>query len=183
MKHFQDKLKASLRGDGPQATLKARLGSLKAKLFATGLVAALVVLLGSGTAGAWGPVRSTFTMKHPAHYITFNSIIDDPIWGDERGFTLIKDVTDVASDKQNTGETAAAPKYTEVATAVNNHVYMVRMLVHNSSADRLKLISNNTRAMISMPTASSTDSAMIQGIVASDNCNADNNGNRCRPVE
>ncbi len=65
-----------------------------------------------------------------------------------------------------------------MATAVNNHVYMVKMLVHNSSADRLKLISNNTRAMISMPTASNTDSAMIQGIVASDNCNADNSGNK-----
>ncbi len=178
MKHFQNKLKASLRGESPRATLKAKLGSLKTKLFATGLVTALVVLLGSGTAGAWGPVRSTFTMKHPAHYITFNSIIDDPTWGDERGFTLIKDVTNIASDKQNTGETAAAPKYTEVATAVNNHVYMVKMLVHNSSADRLKLISNNTRAMISMPTASNTDSAMIQGIVASDNCNADNSGNK-----
>ena len=45
MKHFQNKLKASPRGDNPRATLKAKLGSLKAKLFATGLVTALVVLL------------------------------------------------------------------------------------------------------------------------------------------
>lgn len=55
MKHFQDKLKASPRGDSPRAALKAKLGSLKAKLFATGLATALVVLLGSSTAGAWGP--------------------------------------------------------------------------------------------------------------------------------
>jgi hypothetical protein len=40
----------------------------------------------------WGPSRPTFTMEKPATYVTFNSMTNNPTYGDERNFLHIKPV-------------------------------------------------------------------------------------------
>ena len=130
-----------------------------------------IVLAGSTPASAWGPTRQTFTMNDPADYVTFNSITDDPSWGDERGFTLIKDVTGQAND----ANAASSGNFQEVATAEDGHTYMVKVFVHNNAAANLNLVAKNTRLMAYLPTASG-DSAMIQAMLAADNCGANTAG-------
>ena len=44
---------------------------------------------GASKALAYGPERPTFTMASPADYVTFNSITDNPVLGDERNFVRI----------------------------------------------------------------------------------------------
>lgn len=44
---------------------------------------------GASSALAYGPERPTFTMANPADYVTFNSITDNPVLGDERNFVRI----------------------------------------------------------------------------------------------
>lgn len=45
-------------------------------------------------AAGWGPGRRTFTMKAPSSYPVFNSITDEPQWGDERSFVSCHDAAD-----------------------------------------------------------------------------------------
>lgn len=42
---------------------------------------------------AWGPERATFTQENPADYVTFNSITNNPTYGDERNFFRVRDVS------------------------------------------------------------------------------------------
>ena len=52
---------------------------------------------------AWGPAsRVTFTLAHPANYVTFNSITDNKQYGDERNFVQIRNVTDNTMFGENT---------------------------------------------------------------------------------
>lgn len=64
-------------------------------------VAAIAVVI-AGSALAWGLARKLFTMAHPADHPTFNSITDNPDYGDERGFTTIKDITAGTGNGHNT---------------------------------------------------------------------------------
>lgn len=152
--------------------LVSRIAGLCAGLFALG-----VVMLGGSSAYAWGPNRATFTMQKPATYVTFDSITDNPDWGDERGFALIKDVTDAGSDNNN-GTIASGNdnrKFTETVEAKDGHTYMVKMFVHNNAAANYNLTAKNTRLMVSVPTAAG-NSSMIQGQIAADNCGANTSG-------
>lgn len=57
-------------------------------------IAAAVITI-PATLYAWGPDnRATFTMQNPATYVTFNSITDNPVHGDERNFVQIRNFTD-----------------------------------------------------------------------------------------
>src|SRR5664280_2316069 len=53
------------------------------------IVAAVVIV--PSALFAWGPIRDTFTMEHPADHITFNSITNNPNIGDERNFVGIRE--------------------------------------------------------------------------------------------
>ena len=167
---------------------RGAFGRLGAKLTSTiavslSVLAMLVVAtVGGGQANAWGPTRQTFTMKSPATYVTFNSITDDPSWGDERAFTVIKDVTDVDSitGAGNNGETASSAGFGNEAEAVNGHIYMVKMFIHNNAAANYNLVAKDTRLMAYLPTASG-DSAMIQGMISADNCGANLDGDQGQP--
>lgn len=131
---------------------------MRGKVGITSVAAAVIgaTLLGS-SANAWGPTRDTYTWARPADHVTFNSIIDDKYWGDERGFTVIKDL---GTSEANTGEVAAGKTtgeiknndevstdqasktdtdFKEVETAQDGHYYMVKMLVHNNAASNLNL--------------------------------------------
>lgn len=143
-----------------------RLGQRLKPLLALAVATASTFLM-AGNANAWGPTRDTFTMKKPASYVTFNSITDDPSWGDERNFVDIKDVT----GQENNGTTASAKGFGDTAKATENHTYMVRMFVHNNAAANLGLKATNTHVMTYIPSAGDT-TINIQGTLAADNCGA-----------
>lgn len=44
--------------------------------------------------GGWGPERPLFKLNIPSTYPVFNSITDNPVWGDERNFVSIKKEND-----------------------------------------------------------------------------------------
>ncbi len=92
---------------------------------------------------AYGPVRETFTMKKPAPYVTFNSITDNPTYGDEREFVTVKDVT-------------ANTQIDHSANLVEGHEYLVQMYVHNDASDALnasgKGIAKGVKIQAKMPT-------------------------------
>lgn len=102
--------------------------------------------------------RTVFTMKRPAPCVVFNAISDDPTWGDQRGFVLIKDVTGL----NNTGEVACAPKYELVCDAIAGHMYMVKVLIHNSASAYLNLVAKDVSVCLSCPTDMVSNSAMVQ---------------------
>jgi uncharacterized repeat protein (TIGR01451 family) len=106
---------------------------------------------------AWGPSRTTYTMAKPADHVVFNSITDNPEYGDERQFTGIKDNANTnAGGWQNT------------ITAQPGHEYLVRVYVHNNAASNLNLVAKNTRVTAALSTATST-SVPITTYVSADN--------------
>lgn len=156
--------------------LGARLTSTIAVMATAGLAIVAALVTGNGVAQAWGPNRPTFTMANPSTYVTFDSITDNPDWGDERAFTVIKDIT--ASGEQNDGSAASGQKqiFANQADFVDGHSYMVKMFIHNNASANFNLVAKNTRLMTYVP-SSSGDSAMIQGQIAADNCGANLDGN------
>lgn len=125
-----------------------------------GLVAAIMVA--GATAAmtfAWGPSRTTFTVENPAPYVTFNSITNNPVDGDERNFSRAKDTT------------ATAPSaWTDSVAVTPGKEYVVRMVVHNNAADNLNLKAINTRASAAVPTTTGK-SVTVSNYVSADNAN------------
>lgn len=52
------------------------------------VVTAIAAMLPSAVL-AYGPERTTYTMQNPANEVTFNSITDNPVLGDERNFVRV----------------------------------------------------------------------------------------------
>ncbi len=73
-------------------SLSSWMRRVSKRTYAVAAIAAAVVAI-PATLFAWGPDRPTFTMAHPADYVTFNSITDNPMHGDERNFVQIRDYT------------------------------------------------------------------------------------------
>jgi uncharacterized repeat protein (TIGR01451 family) len=125
-----------------------------------GLVAAIMVA--GATAAmtfAWGPSRTTFTVENPAPYVTFNSITNNPVDGDERNFSRAKDITATASSA-----------WTDSVAVTPGKEYVVRMVVHNNAADNLNLKAVNTRASAAVPTTTGK-SVTVSNYVSADNAN------------
>ena len=120
------------------------------------LAAAIVV---PASLYAWGPGRATFTEANPAPYVTFNSITNNRVYGDERDFVMVKD----ASNKQDGG-------WSNSATAEPGKEYVVRMYVHNNAASNLKLVAENVRASASIKQGTAKNIA-ISGFINSSNAN------------
>lgn len=89
---------------------------------------------------AWGPDRQTYTMESPAPSATFNSIIDNPILGDERDFVR------VAEDDGT---------YSNEVKVEAGKTYMVYIGYHNDAASSTNEtgegISKNTRVVTDFP--------------------------------
>lgn len=115
------------------------------------VVAGLVLVVGFATAAkAYWPERPTFTMQHPAPYVTFNSITDNPDYGDERSFFDGKDAANTNSG--GFGDTV------EVASG---ETVLLRMYVHNNAGSNLNganldgpAVAHNAAARIFLPSAS-----------------------------
>lgn len=129
------------------------------------IVAAAVVV--PATLFAWGPDRPTFTVQNPADYVTFNSITNNPQWGDERNFVEIKEAS------------ASNETYGEEVTLQPGKEYAVTVFYHNNAKTSLndaahdyKGIAKNAFMRIQMPaTVKSGEKARITGFVGASNAN------------
>lgn len=113
----------------------------------------------AATTLAWGPARQTYTMANPADHPVFNSITDNPNYGDEREFVTIKDLT--------SGGTLS-----NSAVLTPGHEYQVQIYVHNNAASNLNAsgtgIAHGTTVRASLPT-NVTGSATVNGFVKATN--------------
>lgn len=130
----------------------------------SGMITALGVGLGLAiTAIAYavptfGPSRPTFTWANPAHYITFNSITDNPIWGDERYVVKARDVN------------AGSSTYSNNVPVTDGEELLVTTYFHNNAASNLNLVANNVRVKVALPNGSATDQS-IRSDISADNSN------------
>ncbi len=121
---------------------------LNKKVF--GLVLAVTAVFGvTAAAGAWWPERPTYTIQKPADHVTFNSITNNPNYGDERTFFDAKP----ASNTSQGG-------FTDKVKVKDGEEILVRAYVHNNAADNLngknfdgKGVAKNTKIRIYLPTA------------------------------
>lgn len=124
-------------------------------------VATIIASVGlfAGVMHAWGPTRSTFTIEDPATYVTFNSITNNPNYGDERNFSIVKDAASTST-----------ADWKDTLTVEANKEYLIRIYVHNNAADNLKLVATNTRASVNLPTVTAK-SIEINSFISADNAN------------
>ena len=118
---------------------------------------ALAAIVVPAVVFAWGPERPTFTIAEPATYVTFNSITDNPDYGDERNFVRIKDAANTA-----------AGGWSDEVTVQPGKEYLVQMYVHNNAADNLNLVAKDVNAKFNVP-ATTGKSLEINGFISSSN--------------
>lgn len=106
---------------------------------------------------AWGPDRPTYTVEKPADHITFNSITNNPDYGDERNFVRIKDAADTRPGN-----------WKDEINVEQGKEYLVQMYVHNNAASSLNLVAQNTRVMANVPNTTGTK-IQIDGFITADN--------------
>lgn len=148
--------------------LRKRAGKVCAVVFAALVVG--VVSIGATTTNAWGPIRTTYQWPHGATSIQFNSMTANPAWGDERAFTVVRDLG--TTMKNTRADAADGNGFKNEVKAQAGHYYMVKMFVHNNAQEQLKLIAKNTKVWAGMVTAPTDGEILIQGAVSASNCGA-----------
>ena len=106
------------------STLTSLIRRAPKRLFAAVAVIAAAIIVPAAVL-AWGPDRPTFTIEQPANYVTFNSITNNPVHGDERNFVLVKE------------KGAADSTYTDDITLEPGKEYTMYMYFHNNAATSL----------------------------------------------
>lgn len=126
-----------------------RIISFAPKKLLVFMALAMVTLGVSAAAGAWYPERPTYTIEKPADHVTFNSITNNPNYGDERTFFDAKP----ASNTSQGG-------FTDKVKVKDGEEILVRAYVHNNAASNLnganfngKGVAQNTKIRIYLPTA------------------------------
>lgn len=94
------------------------------EMFSLTVATLLSIVSISSVVLAYGPARPTFTQANPANYVTFDSITDDPNYGDERDFYRVRDI----STSQTFGDS-------ESLTA--GKTYEAQIFFHNNAASNL----------------------------------------------
>lgn len=102
------------------------------------MLAAVIII--PAALSAWGPSRDTYTIENPANRVTFDSITDNPNYGDERNFVTIK----AAEDRNNND-------WVDSLNVENGKEYYVRMYVHNNAASNLNLVAHDVTAKFNIP--------------------------------
>lgn len=130
---------------------------------ATLILTGLAFLLSTTNALAYGPERATFTMAEPADYVTFNSITDNPVLGDERNFVRI-------------AEDGAGTAYQDEIKLEPGKIYELYIGYHNNAKSRLNSsgtgIARETRVSVQYPTTvSPSNSGTISSIISAENAN------------
>ena len=104
--------------------LKQKNIKFKRRMTVAGLVAAAVSIVVPMTASAWGPERTTYTMKNPADKPTFNSITDNNVVGDERNFVRV-------------GEVGSGKAVSDSVKVTPGKEYQVWIFYHNNAKSSL----------------------------------------------
>ncbi len=138
---------------------KVRRSSMRTKALVAILAAAIIV---PAAVFAWGPTdRPTYTVDNPADHVTFNSITDNPDYGDERNFVRIKDASDTGPGN-----------WSDELNVQPGKEYLVQMYVHNNAATSLnesgKGVAQNTRVMANVPNTTGK-SVQVDGFISADN--------------
>jgi uncharacterized repeat protein (TIGR01451 family)/LPXTG-motif cell wall-anchored protein len=106
---------------------------------------------------AWGPAdRPTYTIEKPADHVTFNSITNNPNYGDERNFTTAK----LSSEGSNA--------WRDEINVTGNAEYSVNIYVHNNAASNLNLVANSTKAQVTWATGEA-NRVELNGIISAAN--------------
>lgn len=126
----------------------------KAGLMGLGLVAGLA-FTAVAYAATFGPSRPTFTWLNTANYVTFNSITDNPTWGDERFIVKARD----ASLGSSANSTSVQVK--------DGQELLVTTYFHNNAAANLNLVAKNTKVRVDVPTSDATSKSLKSHISAS----------------
>jgi len=121
----------------------------------TAALVAILILTGFVSVKAWSPDRPTYTIENPAPHVTFNSITNNPNYGDERTFFDAKN----AANKDQGG-------FVDKLATDGGQELLLRVYVHNNAADNLntvpdgnggfKGIAKNTKVRIHLPTAAAS---------------------------
>lgn len=124
------------------STLTKRLTALTPKSLIALVIALVITILVPLVAFAWGPNRATFTQENPAGYVTFNSITNNPKYGDERNFFRVRDV-------------ASGQSYGDDATLQAGKTYEALIFYHNNAKTELNAsgqgVAQNAYARAQMP--------------------------------
>lgn len=137
---------------------------MPARFAAAMSVLLLALIMIPATVLAWGPDRPTFTQQNPADYVTFNSITNNPKWGDERNFMRIRDIA--------SGET-----FKDTATLTAGKQYEVIILYHNNAKTSLNAsgagVAQNAYARTEIPAIvrSGTSAVKAMSYVGASNAN------------
>lgn len=145
--------------------LKQTNTKFKRRLTVAGLAAvAISAIIPFASSSAWGPERTTFTMKNPSDYVTFNSITDNTALGDERNFVRVMEV-------------GSGNKYSDSVTVTPGKEYEVYIYFHNNAKSSLNTaegapgIARQVRIStgLSSWTVNSSKKVKISGLIASSN--------------
>ena len=123
-----------------------------------GIAATLAAFLPLGSASAWGPDRTTYTMDQPADYAVFNSITNNSAIGDERNFVRIREA--------NSGN-----PFRDEVEVVPGKEYEVYIYFHNDAASDTNAtgfgMATNVRLVSAYPpTVNSNERGMVSGILS-----------------
>lgn len=145
--------------------MKAIFAAIKRspKLSALVAVAAAAIVVPASLM-AWGPDRPTFTIEQPANYVTFNSITNNPAYGDERDFVHIKEASQPNS------------AYTNQLNFEPNKEYDVYVYYHNNAKSSLNAsgagVAKDAKLRMDMPAdVKKGDNAPIAGYISASNAN------------
>jgi uncharacterized repeat protein (TIGR01451 family)/LPXTG-motif cell wall-anchored protein len=114
------------RNKGGECEMKNLFAALKRapKRSASILMVAAAIIVPAALF-AWGPARTTYTIEQPADHVVFNSITNNPAYGDERQFVQIKE-----ADAPNS-------TYSTSASLVAGKTYEMYVYYHNNAASNL----------------------------------------------
>lgn len=133
--------------------IKSFFGKVSAKSAAIATTAVAVVAI-PAVLNAWGPNRPTYTIEQPADHITFNSITNNPNFGDERNFVTVRE--------------KGAGTWEDSKSVQPGKEYEVSIYVHNNASANLNLVAQNALAKATVPTTTGK-SIDIQGFVNASN--------------
>lgn len=136
---------------------------IKKQLLALGLAVALTAGLPLAGASAWGPERPTYTNENPADHATFNSITNNPVFGDERDFVRIQEK---GSDEAYTSDLTVEPgKQYEVIIYYHNNA----SATYNSAEYDYVGMAYNTKLTSTFPTElTAGEREMVSAIIKAD---------------
>ncbi len=121
---------------------------------------------------AWGPDRPALKWDTPATYNVFNSITNNPSYGDERNFALACEVS--ASNPSNSVCNETGVNWKNSVSVENGKEYFVRLYVHNNKAANLNASTDpakNVKARVTPWGAGAAKSFTLSGIIESSNTN------------